>query len=94
MSFGVGLPCRLGPVPSLSLYPQLYANLVFLDYTEGAELVESVLDVVRKEAEGTDCFQGELRRPITLFGSWFTSTQVSKSPTPSVEAQVPGWVLF
>jgi hypothetical protein len=29
------------------------------DYTEGAELVDSVLDVVRKEAEGTDCLQGE-----------------------------------
>jgi len=27
-------------------------------YTEGAELVESVLDVVRKEAEGSDCMQG------------------------------------
>lgn len=30
------------------------------DYTEGAELVDSVLDVVRKEAEGTDCLQGML----------------------------------
>jgi tubulin beta len=27
-------------------------------YTEGAEMVDSVLDVVRKEAEGTDCLQG------------------------------------
>ncbi|KYR00417.1 beta-tubulin [Tieghemostelium lacteum] len=27
-------------------------------YTEGVELVESVLDVVRKEAEGCDCLQG------------------------------------
>ncbi|KAG1889233.1 tubulin beta chain [Suillus subluteus] len=27
-------------------------------YTEGVELVDSVLDVVRKEAEGTDCLQG------------------------------------
>lgn len=27
-------------------------------YTEGAELVDSVLDVVRKEAEGCDCIQG------------------------------------
>lgn len=30
----------------------------FSDYTEGAELVDAVLDVVRKEAEGTDCLQG------------------------------------
>jgi len=27
-------------------------------YTEGAELVDHVLDVVRKEAEGCDCLQG------------------------------------
>ena len=32
--------------------------MTFADYTEGAELVDSVLDVVRKEAEGTDCLQG------------------------------------
>lgn len=36
----------------------------YTDYTEGAELVDAVLDVVRKEAEGTDCLQGM----ITLFG--------------------------
>ena len=28
-------------------------------YTEGAELVDSVMDVIRKEAEGCDCLQGE-----------------------------------
>ena len=33
-------------------------TLLSSDYTEGAELVDSVLDVVRKEAEGTDCLQG------------------------------------
>ena len=27
-------------------------------YTEGAELVDNVMDVVRKEAEGADCLQG------------------------------------
>lgn len=27
-------------------------------YTEGAELVDQVLDVVRREAEGADCLQG------------------------------------
>lgn len=27
-------------------------------YTEGAELIDSVLEVVRKEAEGCDCLQG------------------------------------
>jgi tubulin beta len=27
-------------------------------YTEGAELVDSVLDVIRKESEGCDCLQG------------------------------------
>lgn len=29
-------------------------------YTEGAELIDSVLDVVRKEAESCDCLQGRL----------------------------------
>lgn len=29
-------------------------------YTEGAELVDTVLDVVRKEAEGCDCLQVNL----------------------------------
>lgn len=33
-------------------------TFLFADYTEGAELVDSVLDVVRKEAEATDCLQG------------------------------------
>ena len=28
-------------------------------YTEGAELIDSVLDVVRKEAESCDCLQGD-----------------------------------
>jgi tubulin beta len=27
-------------------------------YTEGAELIDAVLDVVRKEAENCDCLQG------------------------------------
>lgn len=27
-------------------------------YTEGAELVDSVLEVIRKESEGCDCLQG------------------------------------
>lgn len=27
-------------------------------YTEGAELVDQVIDVVRREAEGCDCLQG------------------------------------
>jgi tubulin beta len=27
-------------------------------YTEGAELLESIMDVIRKEAENTDCLQG------------------------------------
>ena len=31
-----------------------------IDYTEGAELVDQVLDVVRKEAEGTECLQGNI----------------------------------
>ena len=32
-------------------------------YTEGAELIDSVLDVVRKEAESCDCLQGKAASP-------------------------------
>lgn len=38
-------------------------------YTEGAELIDSVLDVVRKEAENCDCLQGKLLRCLDLFVS-------------------------
>ena len=37
-------------------------------YTEGAELVDSVLDVVRREAEGCDSLQGP-NHPF--FGWWY-----------------------
>ena len=33
-------------------------------YTEGAELVDSVLDVVRKESEGCDCLQGRVNQGL------------------------------
>jgi tubulin beta len=36
-------------------------------YTEGAELIDSVLDVVRKEAENCDCLQGKFVRRFILF---------------------------
>lgn len=38
-------------------------------YTEGAELIDSVLDVVRKEAESCDCLQGvlSLREHLCVF---------------------------
>ena len=35
-------------------------------YTEGAELIDSVLDVVRKEAEACDCLQGLLPSGILI----------------------------
>ena len=46
-------------------------------YTEGAELIDSVLDVVRKEAESCDCLQGgcagcrvQLRSPLGGSREW------------------------
>ena len=36
-------------------------------YTEGAELIDSVLDVVRKEAENCDCLQGIISSCFLLF---------------------------
>lgn len=35
-------------------------------YTEGAELIDSVLDVVRKEAESCDCLQGTCNRFVLI----------------------------
>jgi len=53
-----------------------------IDYTEGAELVDAVLDVVRREVENTDYLQGSLLWPFYM---WYTvMAQVSKSPTRSV----------
>ena len=40
-------------------------------YTEGAELIDSVLDVVRKEAENCDCLQGKGFRFSFFVGFWF-----------------------
>ena len=36
-------------------------------YTEGAELIDSVLDVVRKEAENCDCLQGTYVRSLITY---------------------------
>ena len=44
----------------------MFLTHLHVDYTEGAELVDSVLDVVRKEAEGTDALQGKLIRVVCL----------------------------
>ena len=35
-------------------------------YTEGAELIDSVMDQVRREAEGCDCVQGELAHAVLM----------------------------
>ena len=46
-------------------------------YTEGAELIDSVLDVVRKEAENSDCLQGNFllffKKIIILSFLWLLS---------------------
>lgn len=42
-------------------------------YTEGAELVDSILDVLRREAEGCDCLQGfQVNRICRKTGSQIT----------------------
>jgi tubulin beta len=54
---------------TLQFLPLLFASFLLttlpIDYTEGAELVDAVLDVVRKEAEATDALQGMLSRTVT-----------------------------
>lgn len=42
-------------------------------YTEGAELIDSVLDVVRKEAENCDCLQGMMK----MFSGFFCISKFS-----------------
>jgi hypothetical protein len=37
---------------------QIFIQMLMNSYTEGAELVDQVLDVVRREAEACDCLQG------------------------------------
>ena len=46
-------------------------------YTEGAELIDSVMDQVRREAEGCDCVQGQqvLHASVTLFTHTVASSQ-------------------
>ena len=39
-------------------------------YTEGAELIDSVMDVVRKEAENCDCLQGKCAFQLRDFDSF------------------------
>jgi tubulin beta len=38
--------------------PNVHSNCSLVSYTEGAELVGQVLDVIRREAEGCDHLQG------------------------------------
>ena len=41
-------------------------------YTEGAELIDSVLDIVRKEAESCDCLQGAPTLPARVACAYLT----------------------
>ena len=64
-------------------------------YTEGAELVDSVLDVVRKEAEGTDCLQGASSVTVTVTPPshpLIHDAQASKLPTRWAVVPVQAWV--
>ena len=56
-------------------------------YTEGAELVDSVLDVVRKEAEGCDCLQVSR---VAASGE-LACCRASSWRTPSAGAPAPAW---
>ncbi len=53
-------------------------------YTEGAELIDSVLDVVRKEAESCDCLQGRSHLLLLLF----TCLAEAVPSTPRFPAQL------
>jgi len=52
-------PVTIGPRDTtLKVYKSYWAKCYILIIKTGAELVDSVLDVVRKEAESCDCLQG------------------------------------
>ncbi|XP_069352887.1 tubulin beta-4A chain isoform X8 [Eulemur rufifrons] len=53
-------------------------------YTEGAELVDAVLDVVRKEAESCDCLQGQLNADLRKLA-------VNMVPFPRLHFFMPGF---
>ena len=65
-SQGTAISARASASHQRSLWPELGRraqtgagnNWAKGHYTEGAELIDSVLDVVRKEAESCDCLQG------------------------------------
>ena len=42
-------------------------------YTEGAELIDAVLDVTRREAENCDCLQGEAWQGKCILSVFLTS---------------------
>ena len=56
-------------------------------YTEGAELIDSVLDVVRKEAESCDCLQGWCFAHNALLRAWPTCGPPQTSSDCSFRAQ-------
>uniref|UniRef100_A0A915EDQ1 Uncharacterized protein n=1 Tax=Ditylenchus dipsaci TaxID=166011 RepID=A0A915EDQ1_9BILA len=63
-------------------------------YTEGAELVDNVLDVVRKEAEGCDCLQGSTdplsgRRVPDRIMSFFPWCLRLRCPIPWLSLTMP-----
>ena len=73
-------------------------------YTEGAELIDAVLDVVRKEAEGCDCLQGFYHDPLARWRhrSGMGTLLISKireeypdrvMPTPSSRRRVSDTVV-
>ena len=55
-------------------------------YTEGAELIDAVLDVTRREAENCDCLQGETAASVlhALKSLWLSVTQNLVLPVCSV----------
>ena len=73
-------------------------------YTEGAELIDSVLDVVRKEAESCDCLQGadqcfsQVAQTTSMshhtFSDLVAFLQDSRCATPLVVELVLAWELF
>lgn len=58
-------------------------------YTEGAELIDAVLDVVRKEAENCDCLQGILLYLFFAHFNFLFATMPPSTELPSFNCDLP-----
>jgi hypothetical protein len=53
---GKAEPATIGR--KVTFHLQIFNSVFLGHYTEGAELIDNIMDIIRKEAENCDCLQG------------------------------------